>query len=108
MSQLYYDIKICLEDSKGLESVLYNEYVSTFKNSKYNRGLGAYYKIKDSDLLIKNKDYCIICLQKYKQGEYKRIIICNHTFHKKCIDTWFKKSNNFFCPICRKSHEQLN
>ena len=113
MSQLYH-IRIFLEDSRNLESLLPNEYILTLqpdgslvKGSKCKHGLGPYYRIKDSDSLIRNNDHCAICLEEYKPGTYKRTISCNHTFHKKCIDKWFKKSNNFNCPICRKNHNYL-
>jgi hypothetical protein len=112
MSQLYH-IRIFLEDSR-LDSLLPNEYIITLRpdgyvveSSKHKRGLGPYYRIKDSDSLIRNKDRCTICLEGYKSGTYKRKISCNHVFHKKCIDKWFKKSGNVNCPICRKNHDYL-
>jgi hypothetical protein len=41
-------------------------------------------------------NYCIICY------EYNDIFntICNHTFHRKCLDKWLVKNNS--CPLCRK------
>ena len=63
---------------------------------------GPYYKIKEDDLLIKNNDRCTICLENYKSGTYKRILSCNHIYHKKCIDRWFKTSECQTCPMCRK------
>jgi hypothetical protein len=38
---------------------------------------------------------CSICLE----SETNVTLLCNHTFHKKCIDEWLNKKNN--CPICR-------
>ena len=29
----------------------------------------------------------------------RTINLCNHKFHRACIDIWFEKKNN--CPICR-------
>jgi hypothetical protein len=62
--------------------------------------LGPYKKIKGDDPLIKSNDTCSICLDKYREGLYKRTLVCNHSFHKKCVDKWFKKEQT--CPICRK------
>lgn len=65
--------------------------------------LGKFQKIKSDDPLIYDK--CVICLEDYKQGTYKRVLRCGHTFHKKCIDKWFIKLNEYdkelSCPICR-------
>ena len=43
---------------------------------------------------------CSICLDTIKVGEFEKNLECNHTFHKKCIDRWFKKDNDS-CPMCR-------
>jgi regulator of RNase E activity RraB len=61
--------------------------------------LGSYKRIKIDDDLIKCKSSCPVCLENYKDSEYKRELKCNHVFHKKCIDKWIKVQNN--CPICR-------
>lgn len=51
---------------------------------------------------------CAICYEKIQENVYIRKLICNHEFHKKCIDKWlftqFKQhKNEFTCPICRQS-----
>jgi hypothetical protein len=43
---------------------------------------------------------CSICLDTIKVGEFEKKLVCNHCFHKKCIDRWFKKDNDS-CPMCR-------
>jgi hypothetical protein len=55
-------------------------------------------KIKENDILIET--VCSICLDNYKKNEFYRVLDCNHTFHKKCIDRWFKK-DHLNCPMCR-------
>ena len=57
-------------------------------------GLGGYKRIKTD-----TKDECSICLDTYVVNEGVRDLKCNHRFHKKCIDKWFKRSLN--CPVCR-------
>lgn len=65
--------------------------------------LGKFQKIKPDDPLIYDK--CVICLENYEQGTYKRVLKCGHAFHKKCVDRWFAKLNEYekelTCPICR-------
>jgi len=42
--------------------------------------------------------FCIICLGAISVAEI--MTSCHHTYHKKCLDTWLKKSIE--CPVCRQ------
>jgi len=54
-----------------------------------------YHKIKEE-----HGSECPICLECVNKGEYEKTLECKHSFHKKCIDRWFRKDNDF-CPMCR-------
>ena len=55
-------------------------------------------KIKSNDDILNTS--CLICMENYKENEYKRILpLCNHVYHKKCIDKWLKTTAT--CPVCR-------
>jgi hypothetical protein len=41
---------------------------------------------------------CTICLEDIKKREVVRKLICNHIFHRVCIDEWIKKKA--ICPNC--------
>jgi hypothetical protein len=61
-----------------------------------------YKKVKES-----SDNECSICLDTIKVGEFEKTLICKHSFHKKCIDRWFKKDNDS-CPMCRLNIINLN
>lgn len=43
---------------------------------------------------------CAVCQQAVTEGEIiRRLLHCNHQYHKDCIDTWFQR--NVHCPVCR-------
>eukprot|EP01113_Clastostelium_recurvatum_P033848 TRINITY_DN4524_c0_g1_i1.p1 TRINITY_DN4524_c0_g1~~TRINITY_DN4524_c0_g1_i1.p1 ORF type:complete len:163 (-),score=34.08 TRINITY_DN4524_c0_g1_i1:101-589(-) len=42
---------------------------------------------------------CAICLDDMLSGETVRPLLCTHTFHAGCIDTWLRK--NAVCPVCK-------
>ncbi|KAL3818886.1 hypothetical protein ACJIZ3_004791 [Penstemon smallii] len=42
---------------------------------------------------------CAVCLSLYEDGDEVRKLKCNHTFHKDCLDEWFR--NMATCPLCR-------
>lgn len=92
------------EERVNLQRNLVNGILDVLKDFKTLaekiKSLGPYRKIKSCDSLLKSNEICTICQNSYKMGEYKRELVCNHTFHKKCIDKWFKKNHNT-CPICR-------
>jgi hypothetical protein len=58
----------------------------------------SYRKIKEADPVL--SECCSICLDDFKINEFKRTLCCKHTFHKKCVDRWFKKEHSE-CPMCR-------
>jgi len=53
-------------------------------------------------------DTCVICLERFREGDRLRVLPCNHSFHVGCIDRWLTGShshNECFtagCPICKK------
>jgi hypothetical protein len=57
-------------------------------------------EIKYKKVREETEHECCICLDKLNVGEFQKTLQCKHTFHKKCIDRWFKKDNDF-CPMCR-------
>lgn len=62
--------------------------------------LGNYQRVTKEE--VSGDITCCICLAPYKQGEGKRTLGCEHSFHKKCIDKWLMTSKTE-CPICRKN-----
>ena len=42
---------------------------------------------------------CSVCLKNFEIKDTICITKCNHTYHKKCIDTWFEIKDT--CPNCR-------
>ncbi|KAK9282266.1 hypothetical protein L1049_005180 [Liquidambar formosana] len=43
---------------------------------------------------------CAVCLSEFELNERGRLLPkCKHSFHIKCIDTWFHSHSN--CPLCR-------
>jgi hypothetical protein len=64
-----------------------------------NKTLGTYKKIREADKSLLEQT-CSICIDQFKCGEFHRNLSCNHVFHKKCIDRWFRKGKTD-CPMCR-------
>lgn len=49
---------------------------------------------------------CIVCLGEFEDEDAVRVLPnCCHTFHAKCIDTWFATRST--CPVCRASATDL-
>jgi len=80
------------------------------KSSEITKILGRCKKIKKDDKIILDANDCVVCLDLYKEGEYKRNVPCGHIFHKRCIDKWFKIKRALECPLCKKvfNHIQKN
>jgi hypothetical protein len=94
-------------------SVLYPKNVIKQKRNIHVSHLPKYKKITNNNIYecpITKKhlrcNICSICQNDFIKGEYIRELpICQHIYHKKCIDKWFSKDlKNMRCPICRECH----
>ena len=48
------------------------------------------------------EEKCSICTNNYELNDIlRKVNICNHIFHQKCIDIWL--NDNITCPICRRN-----
>lgn len=48
---------------------------------------------------LKEQTCCMICLEKFKDGDELKTLPCLHMFHSGCIHLWLKQNNS--CPICK-------
>ncbi|EEQ82778.1 hypothetical protein NCER_100445 [Vairimorpha ceranae BRL01] len=49
---------------------------------------------------IANFNSCAICLENYEVDQNVSKLICQHIFHRDCIQEWFQMSQT--CPACKK------
>ena len=56
----------------------------------------------DGNIKIHNssKDNCVICMENFEVECETYNLICNHMFHKNCLDEWVKWKQ--LCPVCNK------
>jgi hypothetical protein len=98
--------------SANINSVLYPKNVVKQKRNTHVSHLPKYRKVTNDMLDVSctskqlSSDICSICRCQFKCGEYfRKLPICNHIYHKKCIDKWFTKDDKHMkCPNCRTSH----
>ena len=58
-------------------------------------------KLKTITLEKSMEENCTICLYLMDTDEVVIELDCNHTFHKECIEKYFKEYS-YKCPLCRK------
>ena len=72
---------------------------------KYSKKDFVFHLPKSRRVTDKNKlenVECSICKCEIVKNEfYRELPGCKHIFHKKCIDQWFYKSQDYNCPNCR-------
>ena len=52
-----------------------------------------------NNILYKENNGCVICLDNFKIDEKIIKLPCNHIYHPECIQDWLK--DNITCPLCR-------
>ena len=67
-----------------------------YTEHKYNESLNLF------------KTDCMICLTKFKNDEIVLKLVCNHIFHKKCLEKWLnEKKKEKKCPNCNLKLEEI-
>lgn len=56
----------------------------------------------------KDTEHCVICQDKFQEGENLRVLPCEHMFHCGCIDKLLHngEGNEVGCPMCKKELEE--
>ncbi|XXG90115.1 hypothetical protein AAC387_Pa12g1954 [Persea americana] len=54
-----------------------------------------------ADMVMPDKETCIICQAEYEESEKIGILDCGHDYHADCIKQWLLVKN--VCPICKAS-----
>lgn len=110
------NFEVILSDSRSQNSII-EERVKHKEDEGFpsiNKGILDLYFPIVNEIFLSDKDKerspnCAICFdelfkKKLEKGEEKqlvrRIIICGHLFHDKCMQTWFKEEE--VCPLCKK------
>lgn len=59
------------------------------------------------NIKFKKNLFCVLCQDNIKSKEHKIYLDkCNHCFHKKCLNKYFKHIKiNFKCPCCQTSYK---
>lgn len=87
----------------ALAPVIYGDPLNELDQKEIKVQLSLCKLLENSKVCLANSDMslmsCVICLENYEKQTITRKLICNHTFHITCIETWL--SNATTCPICR-------
>ena len=98
------NLLLCIDlNEHDPNSVNINLFKKLKKSEFIKKELPKYKKVTEKD----TDSTCCICLEEYKHNTYKRTLNCNHHFHKKCIDKWFRNcdDDDISCPMCRSKYE---
>jgi isocitrate dehydrogenase kinase/phosphatase len=87
------------QNSDYMEDLDYRNLVELqdVKNGLSDKELSVVFK---NDVLV-NEFFCSICQEQQNQHQTfaNKTLICDHTFHNRCIKKWLSKNKS--CPICR-------
>lgn len=62
----------------------------------------------DDQVSLEAGQRCLVCLCDFEAKEVARKLVkCNHLFHKECIDQWLTTGRNS-CPLCREEGVKEN
>ena len=94
------------KDNYKVNYIYLNKKIIGKLNNVFLKDLCKYKKTKKKDKFIGCK--CTICMDNIEVNQYvRKLPICNHVYHKKCIDNWLKNDDNKSCPLCKRSFKHI-
>jgi len=98
-------IRLSLQDQASHSSIdITAQAVSSSTTTTETQPLSGDAGGRDSIVVVvdkKDKDYCTICLDNFKEGATIRILPCFHSFCSDCVDPWLQQRST--CPVCKNS-----
>ena len=88
-----------IQNNENNENLLQNESNSENNQNHQNNQNQTIEKIELTFTNNLNNKNCSICLDEFNENEILFQLICNHYYHKKCINDWLRKNRS--CPLCR-------
>lgn len=97
-----------IENNGQINIFQYASSIGKKSNKEILSHLPKFISVKKNDTII--GETCTICCDSFILGQFQRKLhICNHTFHKKCIDKWFCNNEyNMVCPLCKCDYSKIN
>ncbi|KAK4499514.1 hypothetical protein PRZ48_010029 [Zasmidium cellare] len=90
------------EDVQGAGGLYNIETVEMPADSAKTAALVATAIEGDEQVTIEVGQRCLVCLCDFEAKEVgRKLVKCNHLFHKECIDQWLTTGRNS-CPLCRE------
>lgn len=90
------------EDVQGAGGIYNIEQPEMFEDATKTVALVATAVEGDEQVKIDVGQRCLVCLCEFEAKEVARKLVkCNHLFHKECIDQWLTTGRNS-CPLCRE------
>lgn len=80
---------------------IYNYLLETRISKMYKEEIITKLCLQEEDIkndIETDKQQCVICMEDLDRGV---VLNCEHTFHKKCIETWLVI--NMRCPVCNRN-----
>lgn len=84
-----------IREDISIDQLVCNSLIQTLSKKPTDMLKETYRKVKTKG------EMCVICMDEMKETEYYRQLDCKHRYHRKCIDKWINKYNNYYCPICK-------
>lgn len=79
-----------------------DENKTDIENQKLPKDCTVYNK---NNATNQNTESCSICLGEYNNNEVIKKLPCDHSFHRKCIESWTNTHDT--CPLCRRSVRRI-
>ena len=81
------------------DSIVEESYETLVNLTDVSKGIISKNLLNKSRTGLGDCGMCSICRENINLYEVSRLLFCMHSYHLRCIDTWF--TENKTCPICR-------
>ena len=92
------------KNDKQINSKQINEKINEKISDNIKEKISDNIKENNCDSNVKEEENieCLICFEEINLDNHIYCKTCKNVYHKKCLDQWFKKTNNNVCTYCQQ------